>query len=343
MVRVFGVVLCLIALISLQSCSPSYESKGNEAYKAAVGAQGDQKRRLEKEAYMYYFQAVKAHPDKISTQLRNRFIELTVNRANMVLVQGSSEMDHIPLFMADIDSMLNNEVSPEQRNAYARFLVTLADSNFANRRIYEGLEILDRAAEVAVNSEPILEKKETLVGNLAKENFEIAQMELEQFAGTKDNVQPLIRAEYRLKLAKYYDEDNKEIDELLSEVYSKNIANYSAYEAVVQDKPDTTIYDGINKYSILLAVPTVRKIGKQAVMEVNMYNYSWNPLRLRPEDFYLVGTNGKKYKALKSSEIDKELLDQEHEIKMKLRFVAPTKIEKIVYENGDHYTEKRFF
>lgn len=343
MVRVLGAALCLIALINLQSCTPGYEAKGNEAYKAAAGAQGDEKRRLEKEAYMYYYKAVKENPNKISNQLRNRFIELTVNRANMVLVQGSSEMDHIPLFMDDIDSLLTNEVSPERRNQYAQFLVTLADSNFTNQRIYEGLEILDRAAEVAVDSEPILEKKETLVGNLAKENFEIAQVELEQYARDKEDVEPLIRAEYRLKLAKYYDEDNEEIDKLLSEVYSKNAANYSAYEAVVMDKPDTTIYDKINEYSILLAVPTVKRIGKQTVMNVNMYNYSWNPLRLSAGDFYVVGTNGKKYKALKSSKIDKEILDQEHEIKMILRFPARVKVEKVVYKNGDHYTEKRFF
>jgi hypothetical protein len=76
-----------------------------------------------------------------------------------------------------------------------------------------------------------------------------------------------------------------------------------------------------------------------------MFNNSYNPQRLKPENFYLVDVKGQKYKAAASSKIDPEILDTEHETKtIKLVFPgAPATIKKLVYENGEHYSEKLFF
>ena len=56
--------------------------------------------------------------------------------------------------------------------------------------------------------------------------------------------------------------------------------------------------------------------------------------------------NGKKYPGQKSSKIEKEIVDQEHEVKMTLRFnTRGAKIKKLTFQSddGDHYTEKVFF
>jgi hypothetical protein len=80
-------------------------------------------------------------------------------------------------------------------------------------------------------------------------------------------------------------------------------------------------------------------------MTICMFNNSYNPQRLKPENFYLVDTQGQKHKAAASSKIDPEILDTQHETKtIRLSFPgAPANIKKLVYENGEHYTEKLFF
>jgi hypothetical protein len=339
MSRWFVVAASLSALILCMSCAPSYEGKGNQAYKAAQRASGDAQRLLQKEAYIYYRKALKAHPDRIGRQLRNRFIEMTLARANMVLIHGSSDMDAIPLFMTDIDSVLSADVESHLKTQYADFLLLLADSSFQNQKLYEGLSYITKAVDLAPDPAQYRQRLESVEGNLATDNLEIAKMEYEQYVAEKDH-EALVRAEFRLKLALYYEKDLKEAQEMLSKVYAENRANYSAYEAVVNDKPDSNIYDQINKYDILLAVPELS--GGTAI--VNMYNYSYNPLRMRAKDFSLVNEAGAKFAAATSSKIPKEILDQEHEMKMVLRFPgAGGNIKKLVYENGEHYTEKMFF
>ncbi|MBD3318254.1 MAG: hypothetical protein GF344_20920 [Chitinivibrionales bacterium] len=342
------ILLGLTASIMFFSCAPNYESQGDKAYEAAQEETGDAKRRLQKEAYMYYRQAVQKHPDKIGPRLRNRFVEMVLKRAILVLTEGSHDMDAIPLLMEEIDSALSPEVNPEHKSAYARFLSVLADSNITNhQKIYKGIGLLDKAVEVAPNPSAFEAQRNKVITSLAKDNYEMAKMEFEAAAtGRKsgaEDTDALIRAEYHTKLALYYDNDYPGAGKLLSTLYKKNINNYSAYDAVVQDKPDTMIYDQINEHDILLAVTDVKNRSGTLVKGV-IYNYSYNPLRLRAEDFALVDHNGKRYKALGSSKINKEILDQEHEAKFVLVFKKPGgRIKKLAYENGDHYTEKNFY
>jgi hypothetical protein len=132
--------------------------------------------------------------------------------------------------------------------------------------------------------------------------------------------------------------------DLLSKTRELNTATYSAYLKVIDPPPDTTIFDAINKFDILLAIAAQLKRGRTLTMQVTMWNNSYNPQRLRYDRFYLLDENGKKYTALKSSKIKPEILDQEVETKLTLNFPAPkARIEKFVYENKPHYSEKRFF
>lgn len=327
----------------LMSCTSSYESKGNTAYRAAQKVSGDPQRRLHKEAYIYYQKAVKSHPKRVSNTLRNRYLEMTLTRADMVLIEGSSTKEALPLFMEDIDSLLTPSVDPQQRERYASFLVTLADSSIARGKLYQGLRYLDKAIGVSGDKATIEQKKENFVGSFAAQNFDLAEVELENAISNEDaNAQ--IRAEFYVDLAVYYDPSLPGAAELQSKIRERNLSCYSAYEAVVDDKPDSNVYDEINKYDILLAVSAHSGGANTATLKIEMYNYSYNPLRLRATDFSIVDVDGKKYKALSSCKIDTEILDQEHEVKMTLRFPKKAaSIKKLVYENGEHYTEKFFF
>jgi hypothetical protein len=297
---------------------------------------------LQKEAYMYYRKAVKAHPDKISRSLRNRFVEMTLTRAVMVLTEGSSNMDALPLFMDDIDSVLSADVDTKLRDQYAAFLALYADSVLANQKLFKGIGLINKAMSVAADPSPFKRKMDEMTSNLAKDNFEIAQMEYEQ-AKAEKLTEALVRAEFRVKMALYYNPDYPGAADFLSTIYTENKGNYSAYEAVVEDKPDTAIYRQINKYSILLAVPEISRAGGSVTAVTSMYNYSYNPLRLMAADFRLEDENGNKYPASTSSNLVKEILDQEMEVKMTLRFSGVSgKIKKLVYEccDGEQYTEK---
>jgi len=329
----------------VSSCSISYESKGDSAYRASQNAVGDVQRKLAKEAYIYYKKAVSAHPASIGLRLRNRFIETTLARAEMVLSEGSAEMDAIPLFVTDVDSMLNPEVDQQLRERYASFLATLADSCFQGRRLYEGIKLLDKSIETAINKAPFEQKKKAKMDNFAKENYEVAEIEMVN-GKTNEEPEALIRAEFMVQVAMLYEPEYPGAKELLSELRKLNKGTYSAYLAVVTDKPDTTIFRQINKNSILLAVPVLEEAGRGATLKVEMYNYSPNPQRLRPTNFFVVDTDGKRYPGLPSSKIDKEIVDQEHEAKMILRFSkGGARIQKLVFEGDDKtdYSEKIFF
>jgi hypothetical protein len=75
-----------------------------------------------------------------------------------------------------------------------------------------------------------------------------------------------------------------------------------------------------------------------------MRNYSYNPLRMKSENFFIVDDAGKRYKAFEKK-LEPEILDQEREAPdLKLSFPKPAgKVVKLIYENGPHYTEKCFF
>ena len=114
----------------------------------------------------------------------------------------------------------------------------------------------------------------------------------------------------------------------------------SAYKAVIEGEPNPQV----DKYDIFMAISSEAQRVNSLSMKVDMFNYSYNPLRLKAEHYYLVDTDDKKYPASKSSTIKPEILDQDHETQIALVFPKPrNQIKKLVYENGDHYSEKHFF
>jgi hypothetical protein len=337
-------VLGISVVAFIASCGlGSYEGRGNAAYQRSQKLAGPKKRLEMKMAYTMYQRALAEHPDKISPKLRTRFLELTLSRAMMVLDEGSVSSDAIPLFRNDIEKyLLRKDVPPKIRQDYALFLVQMADSFAVKERYQESLRYIDLAISYAADPVSLVKRKQDLVGKVSKENIEVAQAEYENGKQNKDDAEAPVRAEYYTLVALLFDSTNSDAAKLLSSLRKENIGTYSAYLKVIQNIADSNIFRKVNKYDILLALPSVAKGGNVSV-EMNMYNYSFNPLRLKAEHFFLVDKDGKKYQAM-PAKFSPELLDQEHEGKYKLTFPRPAgDIAKLVYDNPPHYTEKCFF
>ncbi|MBN2035996.1 MAG: hypothetical protein JW768_04570 [Chitinispirillaceae bacterium] len=334
--------LSVLALIA--SCGlGSYEQRGDSAYRKAQGLDGIEKRLQQKMAYTMYQRAIESHPNRINNRLRSRFLELSLARAKMVLNEGSANSDAIPLFMNDIEKHLTTDAPPNIRQEYALFLIQLSDSFSIREQTERALVTIDKAISFASDPNSLVQKKQDLIARVAKENFELAEFEFENGKQNKDDVDAMIRAEYFAKKALLYAPENEKAKQLLSELHKINAATYSGYLRVIENIIDSSAFRKINKYDILLAIPSLKQAGGVSAT-VSIYNYSYNPLRMKSEHFFIVDEAGKRYQAHKKALQDPEILDQEHEAKYTLSFPKPAgKVQKLVYENGDHYTEKCFF
>ena len=318
----------------------SYEQRGDSAYNKAQKLKDYEKRMAQKTAYTWYQKALQAHPDKVSSTLRSRYIEMSLVRAKMVLDEGSAQSDPIRYFMADIEKYMTPDAAPNLRQEYALFLIQLADSFSIRQNFQQALATIDKAISFASDPSSLVQVKQKLIGSVAKENFELATVEFENGKQNKD-ADALVRAEYYCNMSRLFDSTNKDAAALLGELHKANLATYSGYLKVIENIQDSALFRKVNKYNILLAVPTVG--GGGTSMTIGIYNYSYNPLRMKSEHFFIVDDAGKRYKAMEKK-IEPEILDQEREIKnLTLQFPRPAgKVVKLVYENGPHYTEKCF-
>ena len=337
------IVLCVLSAIMcvlFLSCSQtaSYEAQANKAYNQSKKAQGYEKKMLEKRAYIFYQRVLKAEPDrqKLDLTFKQRFLEITLNRAYMVLNEGSYDMDAIHLFMEDIDSILTKESPADLRQRYADFLSTMADSCLARPQVDEALKWITKASAIIDNPSSLQEKKKRIISDFTKEYFDIAEAAFEESKANKEP-EKAVKAEYFVQLVMVYDPNYPGAAALLSELRKANVNTYSGYAKVVDGKLDKRV----NKFDIFLAITKNTK----TAMDVCMFNNSYNPQRLKPENFFLVDDKGQKHVATASSKIDPEILDTQHETKnIKLFFPAVSgTVKKLAYENGEHYTEKNMF
>ncbi|MDG5815944.1 hypothetical protein QA601_12705 [Chitinispirillales bacterium ANBcel5] len=336
-----SLILGLTALTLLIGCGSPHESRGNRAYNQAQRTQGAEQMEHEKVAFMSFRRAIQENPDNVSTRLRNRFIEMALIRAQMVLTEGGMDFDAIPLLMEDIEAQLKDDVEPELRQDYAMFIMQMADSSIAKEQYNFALEYIDNALSVASNTAPIEQKRSNIIGEVARENLDMAKMYFEQ--GKKDeDERALIRAEYYVQAALYFDSTLSDAEKLLSDVRKENISFYSAYPSVITHYTDTLLFRSVNEYDILLAVPAIQNRGNNTVAMVNIYNYSYNPLRMRAPHFALVDTDGREYKA-RAMKMEPDFVKQEREEQYTLTFPRPrAPIKKLTYENGNHYSAKYF-
>lgn len=333
-------LVCLTVFTMLFSCSSLYsnEGKGDKAYNQAKHAEGLNKRILEKRAYIFYQKTYQAQPDKnkLSTKFKQRFIEMSLVRANMVLTEGTYDMDALKLFMADIDSLLSKDLGADIRKQYGDFLLIMADSSISSRnRLDDAISWLTKAAGVVDDPAPIQAKQKSLISDFTKQFYDMASQAYAEGKDEKD-AEALVKAEYYAKLVLVYDPAYPGAAQLLSNLYKANLNTVSGYAKVVEGKLDPRV----NQYDIFLAV-----VSGTTNMTVSMFNNSYNPQRLKPENFSLVDEKGEKYVAGAGSKIDPEILDTQRETK-KITLIFPktkSAIKKLVYSNGEHYAEKNFF
>ncbi|GBU23115.1 hypothetical protein R80B4_03031 [Fibrobacteres bacterium R8-0-B4] len=327
----------------LFSCTMGEEAAGDKAYDVAKKATGDVRRTQLKTAYINYRKAVMANPNKVSTKLRNRFLEMCITRANMVLNEGSASMDAIPLLMDDIEGQLKEDADPAMRQNYAAFLMQLGDSSEAKGKFVDALKYYDRAIEKAADATPFRNTRAGIIKGVVKENTATGRKLYEE--GLKDKEtgeESLIQAEYYAKVALYFDSTDADAQKLLSDCYKANIHSLSAFLSVITDYTDTVMFRKINKYDILLSVTNTANRG--GTIAFRMHNNSYNPLRLKPDQFSLIDKDGNKYKAT-GGKIDPDFLDQERMVEDgRLNFpTTKSDVKKLVYENGPHYSEKNFY
>jgi len=333
------------------SCATGDEAAGDKAYNMSKRATGDARRTQLKTAYMHYDRAIKSKPaEKVSKRLRDRFLEMAIVRVTMVLNEGNARMGAIPLLMDDIEAQFApefvNYVAPELRNKYSAFVVQLGDSSAARERFIDALAFYNRAIEKAADPTPARAKRDQVIRNVAQENLEIAQTEFETAMRNRrdPDVEALIRAEYYAHVALYFDSTFADAQRLLSNVRRENVSSYSAFPMVVTDYTDTVMFRRINRWDILLAIPTLQTRGNVTTAEIHMHNNSFNALRMNSTHFAIVDVNGREFPAA-AAKLEPEFLDQEMEGKFTLRFPFSgprTSIQRIIYRNGPHYTEKNF-
>jgi len=336
-----GVGACALVVLS---CASGEESAGDKAYDMAKRTSGDARRTQLKTAYINYDRAVKKNPDKISNKLRERYLDMCITRAQMVLDEGSATMDAVPLLQKDIDAHLTPDVPADLRQRYAAFLVQLGDTSAGKMKYIDALVYYDKAVEKAADPAQFKAKRDGVIKNVAEENYELGMMEFEMGKTDKEEAEmKFIRAEYFAKVALHFDSTFEKAKKLLTDCYKLNRETYSAYLTAVDDYTDTLVFRKINKLDILIAIPDYKVMGGSAVAIIHMYNYSFNHLRMKSEDFALVDTDGKEYKAA-AGKMEPEILEYEKEAKYTLRFPVPSApVKKLIYKNGPHYTEKNFF
>ncbi|MCL2218758.1 MAG: hypothetical protein FWC23_02440 [Chitinispirillia bacterium] len=339
--RLLVTALTLTAVALLTACATGEEAAGDKAYDMSKKATGDARRTQLKTAYMNYRKAVMADTTKVSTKLRNRFLEMALVRAKMMLEEGSYTMDGIPLLMEDIENQLKPDAQPELRQQYSAFLVQMGDSAAARTRFIDALAYYDRAIDRAADAAPFREKRTGVIKSVADENYELGMMNWEM--GNKDKDESmLVKAEYYARVALYFDSTHAKALKLLGDCHKANINTYSAYVTVMHGEySDTLVFRRINKYDILLSVYASRG----NTYQIRMHSNTYNPLRMKSEHFMLVDTDGKRYPANAGAKMDPDILDQEREALYTVVFPSTGRatIKKLIYENGPHYSEKNFF
>jgi len=384
--------LLLTASILISNCSSNPSEitmkKANKYFKMADGARKDGKRRAfrvySNKGLMALSKYLNTAPN--DTAILNLFVKKDVDLGLEILKNYPNDKDPIIKIKSFYDELnmkvfktkrdtikVKNQkgkmdikikkivirpLSPSAYRDYSTYLVAVADT----LRAYEGLKVgfpyLIWAKNVDSLSPVVKNKFASWEKDLAKYNLEMGS---DYYDSIKDDKDPdgddAIAAEYFTRVALKYDPKNKEALKRISVIRPKMTNIYSAYVRM----PDITgmsveeIDNDINA-DILIAITDARKTGKRFKMEISIYNDSYNPIEVRPDVFYVVDSEGKKYTAINDGKNKKQmpnkLVDTGWEERGQLIFKVPAKadIVKIVYSmqrpdkaNGGiekHYAEK---
>jgi hypothetical protein len=341
------VIFTALLLLSLTACKSAEESKGDKAWKAAQGIENYAKKVLElKKAYTWYRQAVKKAGPTATGELKNKYLDATMTRIEIITENGGVNVDVISYLREDMESYIKDSTaSSDIRDRYSKFLMDVADDYKEKGQLSLCMTNLSQAYEIAdKNKAAVQQKQEEISIEYATTQVDIAKDYLASAKKEKD-IPDYIRADYFANAALYYDSTNSAAKAILKKTTKELISSYTAYVSVITEKPDTSLFKAINKNDILISAPTISTKGKTVSTKLVMFNDSYNAVRIKKENFFIEYENGKIVGATKFKS-EKRLIDQEHEETMYVSFPKKSgKIKKIIFEtrNKEHRSEKLLF
>jgi len=118
---------------------------------------------------------------------------------------------------------------------------------------------------------------------------------------------------------------------LISSIRTALAGAYTAYEAAIEFKADTALYNKIDSNKILMAVTA----GSGSNLELMVYNNGFNAIRLKPSNFKIIDDAGTSYPAT-AVKAEKDFLEMEFETKASVSFAQPAgKVKAVVYASDD--------
>ena len=341
------VIFTALLLLSLAACKSPEESKGDKAWKSAQSIDQYAKKVLElKKAYTWYRLAIKKAGTSASSELKNKYLDATMTRIEIITENGGVNVDVITYLREDMEGLIEDSTAtPEIRDRYSLFLIDVAEDLKAKGELSKCMTTLNLAYNIADKNRPTIKSKQD---EISKE-YAATQLDMATdflITAKKEKSTPdYIRADYYAHAAIYYDSTNTAAIKILKKTTEELKSSYTAYVSVITDKPDTALFKAINKYDILISAPTISAKGKVVKMKIVMFNDSYNAVRIKKENFFIEYANGKIVGA-KSFKSEKRIIDQEHEETMNIVFPKKSgKIKKIIFETRDkeHRSEKLLF
>lgn len=247
------------------------------------------------------------------------------------------------------------DLSPETYTAYANFLARVAETFKKFETTREALPYMILAKEIDPNNAAIKQQFEQWKKDIAADALARAEVYFESIREAKiDEIpaDPAIAAEYFTLVALKHDSTNQRAKELISKIRPRMLHTYSAYTRLLDFSGLTPKeIDRDIKQDVLMAFISFDRRGSSAAAEISIYNYSFNPIELRPEVFFLVDREGNRFRAKRTNharEMPSKLLDMEWEERGGLWFDVPAgaDIVKLVYDmerTTPDGTVERFF
>lgn len=336
----YVIMAIALSMIVLTGCGP--EGKGDSAWKAAQTASDEGNRKFkEKEAYLRYKEAFDNanKKAKVPAKLFNKYLLAYIVRIENILEETSPQSDPIRIMRKDIESLLiKDNVSDDNKNRYAKWLITVAQYYRDNDDISRCIEELKNAKAAAADKSITDAVEAETKSEYAKFQLVSSQGFIEQAKSTKDPLD-YIRAEYYAKATLKYDPQNVEAQKILNIARKELIPSLSAYESAITEYIDTALFNEINSDGVLMAVPAIKPAKGKTQLDISFYNNSYNAIKPRGRMFKLVLTDGKEIEA-SEIEFEKKVLDQKYDVKGKLVFkgeFGKDKIKKLSFysESGD--------
>ncbi len=320
------------ALLALSSCKSGAESKADSAWKESISMTNEgQKLMKQKEAYIYYQQALAKKGIKSKPELMSNFILAAIARIEYIYEAEGGQAQAIQFIRDEIEKYVSTEgVSAPAKDGYATLIMKLADEARSAGKLTDCMTLVETALRVASDKAAVESTKSEITIDYVAEQLATAQTHLDAGLKSKD-VNELIRADYFANVALNYDAASEAAATLLSTIRKANLGGYNAYEAAIVFKSDTALYNKLDTNKVLMAVTA----NNGSTLELMVYNNGFNAIRLKPSNFTIIDDAGTSYPAT-AVKAEKDFLEMEFETTASVTFAKPAgKIKAIAYSNED--------